>query len=346
MSKKAALTIKPKQVTKRLVSVLPERARDVITKRYGLDSEEKMTLEAIGQKYGITRERVRQIEKYSIANIVKSDVYKKEKESFNEVENLLHSFGGLVPEVDFLDYVSKDKSTQNHIHFMLVLGDSFKKRKEDDHLRHRWYVDESLTKKIEDSLKKLYENLPDDSLVPESELIKEFMNHLRDVADHYKDEEVIKRWMSLSKKISKNPLGEWGMTESPNVKAKGIRDYAYLVIRQHGSPLHFREVADKISTLFDKRAHIATCHNELIKDQRFVLVGRGLYALSEWGYKTGIVKDVIRDILKKEGPLTKDEIIDRVLKERYVKPNTIVVNLQDPKTFKKDREGKYALAKK
>ncbi|MEK7120901.1 MAG: sigma factor-like helix-turn-helix DNA-binding protein, partial [Patescibacteria group bacterium] len=310
------------------------------------DSFDKMTLEAIGQKYNITRERVRQIEKYSLANILKSEVYKKEKEAFKELEGVLDSYGGLVPEVDFLDFISDDKSVQNHVHFMLVLGEAFKKRKEDDDLKHRWYVDENLSKKIEDSLKKLYENLPDDSLIPEGEMLKEFMNHLKDVSDKYKDEQVVKRWMSLSKRISKNPLGEWGATESPNVKAKGIRDYAYLVIRQHGSPMHFREVADRISKLFEKRAHVATCHNELIKDQRFVLVGRGLYALSEWGYKTGIVKEVIKEILKKDGPLFKDEIIDKVLKERYVKPNTILVNLQDSKYFKKEKDGKYNIAKK
>ena len=79
-------------------------------------------------------------------------------------------------------------------------------------------------------------------------------------------------------------------------------------------------------------------HNELIKDQRFVLVGRGIYALAEWGYAKGVVRDVIRDLLAKHGPLTKDEIMDKVLKERYVKENTILVNLQNPKFFKKNKK--------
>jgi DNA-directed RNA polymerase delta subunit len=122
-----------------------------------------------------------------------------------------------------------------------------------------------------------------------------------------------------------------------------MRDYAYLVIRAHGSPLHFSEVAKKIKKMFGREAHVATCHNELIKDSRFVLVGRGLYALREWGYSTGVVKDVVLDILKKHGSLSKDEIIDLVLKERYVKPNTVVVNLQDTKTFKREGNGKYSL---
>ena len=141
-------------------------------------------------------------------------------------------------------------------------------------------------------------------------------------------------WLSISKNIAKNPLGEWGKSKSSNIKTKGVRDYAYLILRKHGSPIHFREVAKLISEVFKKKAHVATTHNELIKDPRFVLVGRGLYALAEWGYLSGVVKDVIRKIIEKNGPLTKDKIIEKVLKERYVKENTILVNLQNPKYFK------------
>ena len=155
---------------------------------------------------------------------------------------------------------------------------------------------------------------------------------------------MIRRWLSLSKELGKNPLGEWGAASSPNVKVKGMRDHAYLAIKRHGSPMHFTEVAQTISSLFNRKAHVATTHNELIKDPRFVLVGRGLYALSEWGYKGGVVKDVIRDILREHGPLSREEIIERVKKERYVKDNTILVNLQDARLFKRDKTGRYALA--
>jgi hypothetical protein len=102
-------------------------------------------------------------------------------------------------------------------------------------------------------------------------------------------------------------------------------------------------VAKLISEVFKKKAHVATTHNELIKDNRFVLVGRGLYALKEWGYQTGVVRDVIREVLKKHGPLSKDKVIECVLKERYVKENTILVNLQNPKYFKKNKQGLYAV---
>ncbi len=108
--------------------------------------------------------------------------------------------------------------------------------------------------------------------------------------------------------------------------------------------MHFREVSQAIQELFSHKAHVATTHNELIKDERFVLVGRGLYALTEWGYTAGVVKDVLRQILESEGPLSREELIDKVRKERYVKDNTIIVNLQDANLFKRLSNGLYTVA--
>ncbi len=342
MSEIKTIKFKPKQVTKRLLAVLGDRARDVMTRRYGLDEGGKrMTLEGIGKKYGITRERVRQIENHSIVSIRKSKEYVKEKPAFDQLRDYINSLGGIISEEDLLVHVSKDKNIQNHVHFMLVVGEDFTKEKEDDDFKHRWHVDKQLAEKIHGSIKKLYSNLNDDELMVEGDMIDNFLEYIEDVNEKYKSEEIIKRWLSLSRKIDKNPLGEWGRTDSPNVNAKGMRDYAFLVIRKHGSPIHFKEVAKAITQYFNKKAHVATTHNELIKDPRFVLVGRGLYALAEWGYLSGVVKDVIKKVLEKNGPLTKDKIIEKVLKERYVKENTIVVNLQNPKYFSKDKEGKY-----
>lgn len=339
----ATIQFKPKQTNKKLLSILPDRAKEVLIKRFGLGKDtRRMTLDAIGKIYGITRERVRQIENYAIGYIRKSDAYKSERNNFTEIEGLLHSLGGIVVEEDFLGHMAKEKSTQNHMHFILVVGDVFTKRKEDDDFKHRWYVNEELAKNVEDSLKKLYSNLSNDDLLVESEIVNRFLGHLENVAEKYKNQEIIKRWLSISKRIGKNPLGEWGVSSSANINTKGMRDYAFLVIRKHGSPIHFKDVAKQITQIFKKKAHIATTHNELIKDHRFVLVGRGLYALKEWGYMSGVVKDVIRKIIEKNGPLSKNDIIDKVMKERYVKENTIMVNLQNQKYFKKDKDGKYS----
>lgn len=335
-------SFKVKVVTKKLLTAIPERSRIIIARRFGLDKDtEKMTLEAIGETYDITRERVRQIEANSIASIRKSDAFKEEAKVFEELALYIKKIGGVVAEHDLLDHLSKDLSTQNHFHFLLIIGDQFKKEKETEDFHHRWHVDAELSKKIHDALKKLYTNLSDEALIPETEMIKSFMDNVKDVSEDIKNAEVAKRWLRISKHIDKNPLGEWGKSGSTNVRVKGIRDYAYLAMRKHGSPVHFKEIAKLIQTVFGKRAHEATTHNELIKDERFVLVGRGLYALAEWGYVSGVVRDVIRKVLNKYGPMTREEIFNRVMKERYVKENTVLVNLQNSSYFKKDADGKY-----
>lgn len=341
--KHVTLSFNPKQVTKRLMAVLSDRGRDVVVGRYGLGTEtKKMTLESIGKKYSITRERVRQIENHSIANIRKSKEYEKERKAFEELRNHIHSLGSVLSEHDLLNKFSAEKSTQNHIHFLLVVGEEFKKHKEDDEFKTHWHIDNKLADRIHDTLRKIYSDLDDDDIVPESAIIDSFLQYIKDVSEEYKNEEVIKRWLWMSKSLDKNQLGEWGKAKSSNINARGVRDYAFLVIRKHGSPIHFREVARLITEVFNKKAHVATTHNELIKDPRFVLVGRGLYALAEWGYMSGVVKDVIKKILDKEGPLTKEKIIEKVMKERYVKPNTILVNLQNTKFFKKDKQNRYS----
>ena len=334
-------SLKPKQFTKRLLAALPERARAVLSSRYGLDDGEKKTLESIGERYGITRERVRQIENYSIEQIKKSDFFRREQAVFTELERLMQELGSVISEEDLLDLIAKKEELKNHIYLYLVLGDAFRKEKEDDEFKDRWHVDSDLSGAVHGALRNLYKNLEESDLVPEPEMLGLFKDQLKGVPERHKEEGVLRRWLGISKKIARNPLGEWGVAHSPGVRAKGIRDLAYLAIRRHGSPMHFTEVAKVIGKMFEKRAHVATCHNELIKDPRFVLVGRGLYALSEWGYSTGVVRDVIRDVLKKSGPMSREEVIEKVLKERYVKPNTIIVNLQNPQYFRKDNSGRY-----
>ncbi len=338
------ITFKPKQVSTKMLAVLPDRARDVLEKRYGLGKDtDTYTLEAIGQTYGITRERVRQIENYGIQSIQKSDVYKEFSDAFQQLHTVIETLGGgVIPEHILLQEIASDPATRNDIYFLLVLGDPFYRSKENTSYAHRWYTEKKIADIVEKGLKNVHQSLNRDELVSEEEVLERFRNELIGIADK-QDEAILKRWLQISKEISSNPLGEWGHAASPNVRVKGIRDYAYLVVKRHGSPMHFREVAEAIEELFSRKAHTATTHNELIKDERFVLVGRGLYALTEWGYSAGVVKDVLRDILEKHGPLSREEIIDKVRKERYVKDNTIVVNLQDGNLFKRLSNGTYVI---
>ena len=339
------LTFNPKQVSKKLLSALSDRGKDVLVKRFGLEDDKRYTLDAIGKEYGITRERVRQIENAALAAIRKADVYEKTAPMFDELRAAINKLGAVVSEDELLSSLAKDEATQNSILFFLVLADPFTKEKEDVTFKQRWITDAEIASRVQSALKKLTSGIASDALIPEQELIGRFLDMLEDIAEEYRTADIARRWLTLSKEIARNPLGEWGYADSPSVSARSIRDYAFLVIRREGNPMHFSEVARAIEETFGKKAQTATCHNELIKDDRFVLVGRGLYALKDWGYVPGVVQDVIKEILKKHGSLTRDEIIDYVMKERYVKPNTIIVNLQNPKKFTRDANGRYSITR-
>ncbi len=338
------ISFKPKDITKKLLKVLPERSADVLVRRYGLGkSVRKETLESVGRSYNITRERVRQIETHALEMIRESDAYLDNEAVFIELEGVIQDLGFVVSEEVLLSEITQSESVQNHIHFLLVVGHSFEYLRENRGYVHRWHADEYISRQVHDAIDNVYKSIARDELLAEREVIDRLLNELDDVDEKYKKDDIALRWLGLSKRLARNQLGDWGRSESPGVSMRGIRDMAWLVLRRHGSPMHYGEVADAIAETFNRKAHSATCHNELIKDPRFVLVGRGLYALAEWGYSTGLVKDVIIDILRKSGPLHKQELIDAVKRERYVKTNTIMVNLQDTDIFGIDSEGRYFL---
>lgn len=333
---------KPAQVSKRLVQGLPDRSRDVVVSRFGLGNKKKSeTLDAIGKRYGITRERVRQIENHAIKLIQDSAALAKEAPALGALEDAIREMGGILPEQMILSEFGKDEETKNHLYFLLVVGKAFNLAKETNDLKTRWYVDHDLAKHVEDALKEVHAKVKPSEILTEDKLVEHVMTCLTKVNAKYKSKDTVRRWLELSNCLMRNPLGEWGKIDAPGIRVKNVRDHAYLALKRHGSPMHFREVAKAIEKLFGKKAHEATTHNELIKDDRFVLVGRGIYALKEWGYRAGPVVEIIKHILKESGPLTKDQIMQKVGKERYVKQNTILVNLQNSAFVKTG--GKYAL---
>lgn len=339
------LSFSPKQFTKELLSGLPERSRKVLMDRFGLSSGgERRTLESIGDEYSITRERVRQIENHALQLVRASESYISGKSHLDDLKRALHELGTVLAEETLLAEIPGTPAERNHVVFLLTVGHPFIEAREDAHFAHRWHADQQLAEKVERALASLYEGTDEDTLLSEPEFLDRFAKALKAEGVKGKPTEVLVRWLQISKRIGKNPLGEWGRASSPHVRIKNTRDFAYLTLKRHGSPMHFSEVARGIKKLFGRTAHPATTHNELIKDKRFVLVGRGLYALTEWGYEPGIVRDVIAGILRREGrPLTREEIIERVKRERYVKDATITVNLQNS-MFTRTQDGRYALA--
>lgn len=335
------LSFQPKQITKKVLSFLDKKQRDVLEQRFGLGSESPKTLEAIGQGYGITRERVRQIEEDALRRLHKNEIFSNLSDVFNELKNKIDSLSSIVHEKEFLNNLSGDTPLKYHIRFLLVLGDDFEHFREDDEFHRRWTTDSNKAEKIHEAFRRLHKELSPDDLLSEKDIFSLFLNHIKNTLGTAIDREIIPSLIKISRLIGSNALGEWGPISSPAIRPRGVRDLAYLTMRKNGSPMHFGETAEAIGKIFSRPVNIQTVHNELIKDERFVLVGRGLYALKEWGYEPGVVRDVIKKILLSSGPLSKEEIVKIVMKERYVKENTVLINLQNNRYFKRNPDGTY-----
>lgn len=157
------------------------------------------------------------------------------------------------------------------------------------------------------------------------------------------NEPYFQNYVSISKKFDKNVFGDFGLKEWPEIEPKVIRDKSYLVLKKKQQPLHFSKIANEIGEMGidENPAHVQTVHNELIKDNRFVLVGRGIYGLKEHGYEGGTVKEVIEKILDNQGPLHSEEVVKLVNQKKILKENTILLNLQNKDNFKRLDDGRY-----
>lgn len=337
-----------KQVTV-LLSVLPTRQKDVINKRFGLKDGRRRTLEEIGDEYSITRERVRQIENDAKAALVESEYMEALESFFDMVRSHFTEHGGLRAEhrlfsEDIERYLPTLKAdiARSYLYFLLTLHDSFIRHSETDEFHTVWTLKDVDPTSVKDALTQLTDKLEEHRApVTREELFAWFAGLTGEEQEH-----VLASYLAASKNIDANVFGEYGLAHWPEISMRGVRDKAYLVLKKHAEPLHFRDIVERINGTFasEKKAHPQTVHNELIKNDKFVLVGRGTYALSEWGYKPGKVADVLMRVFKDEGrPLSKEEVIDAVLKERNVKPNTISLNLQNRAYFEKMEDGRFVL---
>jgi len=324
------------RICSNLLKGLPQRTVDIIERRFGLKEEKPQTLEAIGQIYGRTRERIRQIEEDGLLAV--KEKLSDYKDVLKHFEKILESFGGFKEEKELLEFLG-GKKAKNHVFFLLTIAQNFNRSLEDNKFYSFWVKDKKSAKKARSIV---------NSIINRFKKEKKPLS-LKEILEKQKtDKNILLSSIGISKEIEKNPEGKFGLKGWIEINPRGIKDRAYLVLKREEKPLHFRDIANLIDNLpfpSGRKSHIATVHNELIKDQRFVLVGRGLYALSEWGYRPGVVKDVIYQVLKEaKRPLTKKQILDKVLEQRFVKTGTITLNLQNNDCFIKDNKGRYRIA--
>lgn len=340
----------PQAVLNALFGELNEREQRVLTRRFGLDGSDPQTLEVIGKHFGVTRERVRQIETGSIKKLRKLETL---TDQLKQIETVMHqvleAHGGILEEEYLLDKVLsyRENSPVNRAILLFFIEKLLEKQfdclSHPEHFHRSWKlvtVDHSQTHDVIHKFITVIEELG--CPVEEDELVNAILEKLEEDLHDLK----VRGHLRISKKLKQNIFGKWGLANWNSITPKRMNDKIYLVLQHVEKPMHFTEIADKINELnFDhKTAYPATVHNELILDDKYVLVGRGIYALSEWGYEPGVVADVIERVLKSAGrPLSREDIVEQVLEQRIVGKSTIHLALMNKNKFEKTEDGKYAL---
>lgn len=321
-----------------------DREKEIISRRFGLAGNRE-TLEQIGESLAITRERVRQLEK---AVLIRLQISAEENEipelAVAEkllVRNLIE-MGRVARISDLADKVYGKKATASEktgIHFIATFSKNLTVVEEND----RYYSAVGIAEYGNSlAIKEKVDKIVNIIKANKKPMTLEELDSQLD----YEHPDYIKAMASISKLLA-TLNGKWGLAKWPSVNPKNIRDKIFVILETKKEPMHFSDIAKEISESNFKRKNVTVqaIHNELIKDDRFVLIGRGIYALNSWGYKKGTISEIIKNILEKAGkPLTREEIAKQVLKVRKVKETTILLNLQNKALFKKVDKNLYTLA--
>lgn len=313
------------QTIKQLFSDLSDRQRDILVRRYGINRPETATLAEIGNQYKVTRERIRQLESLAL-NELHQNAGKTDLIKFSQlVTAYANDLGGVVADNKLISYLQERVGgDRNSIRFLLEVSGGISEHREDSNLGTFWYLSDGHRAKAVQFIDKLYQDLK-----------------ARQTPMVSPQDKMAANFLLISKKFAHSPYGEFGLAEWSQIAPKNSRDWAFLALKKNGRPMHFSEIADAVTKLRGKRTNPQTVHNELIKYDDFVLVGKGTYALQEMGYLPGVAWEVIHRLLKKHGPLASRDVAKLVLEERIFKENTVFINLQNKKRFKRLPDGRY-----
>ncbi len=332
--------------------VLTDKERDVITKRFSLNNKPRQTLDKIGKHYDVTRERIRQIENIALSKLRRTVSNTKLRLINRLAKEIIIQEGGVIVEAEIINRILQNIYTSDQVDGKIIVlslncDAELRKVPRTNTTESFWMVKElalSDVRKITEAgigaLKKHGDVMSEDQLISAVQNLSLFKS--KSISN-----KLIISCLSTDKRVRKLD-DKWGLMEWRHVNPRSIRDKSEIVLDKAKKPLHFVEIANRISEIgFDKKVvTVQAVHNELIRYDQFVLVGRGLYALAKWGYQPGTVSDVIERLLDENGAMTKKEIIKEVLERRDVKIGTISLNLQKNPEFVRVGRAVYSLKKK
>jgi hypothetical protein len=344
-TQKAKIEIDFKEFMNKLLGFLTDRERDVIERRFAIGYDKKETLDHIGKHYSVTRERIRQIEAVAIQKLARISQDKSIKVIHDIAITILQKFGGVMSEDLLVSEMLKtidgaQKTNTNSLKFTMRVSKNLIKHEKNQFFKPFWHVKElpfssakSAMKDITKILKKNKEIMP-----------------IEDIASSLKEKypkEMIKSLMYVDWNFLEVE-GKWGLTSWRHINPRSIRDCIAIILKEKNEPLHFSKIMKQISITFPERRKVTpqASHNELIRHPEFVLLGRGMYGLKEWGMAAGTVCDLIRMVLVENGgTMKRKDIIAAVLEKRDVRTGTISLSLQKYPFFERTGRAVYTYNK-
>jgi len=330
------------------------KERLVLIKKFGLDGQKEIPLQRIGKEYSLTRERIRQIETQALMRfrrlIVGNQTYIAVLE---EAKKILQAYGNILCEdVLISKLLNKNvfKFSKQELKLILVSDFDIGYLKRNKYLKKSFYVEplyeDMLTQMVVFMLNYFEKRNKSQDLYDFIGFMKEhFTKEYKDIR-HLKNDLFYINFFETIREI-KVFDGKIGLLSFPDVNPKTIKLKILYTMKRINKPIHFQELPAKILEWFpNKTVKITTIHNELVKNNDiFVNLGLGLYGLRAWGYKGGMVKDILIRIFKKhQRAMNVKELCREMLKEKMVSPNTVMLNLQKYKDlFKRVEKGVYNL---
>lgn len=335
----------PYEVIRLGIKQLKEKEAKIICERFGLGVAKK-TLAGIGEELKLSRERIRQIEKEALKKLSKY-LAVTHNEKARTLISAIEEESGILHKIKAEKIILGDKFSTNESNALalifLIMPEVVEIERDED-VHDSWVLATIPKKEVISILREWADYLNKSNKPAKIDVLLEAHPH------HLKHKiSFLSALPKVSKNIIQNYKGDLGLSHWPEFNPKNVRDKIYFVLRKNQTPMHFAEIGRAIKNeQFDgKKVVVATIHNELISDSRFVLIGRGIYALQEWGYRPGTVKEIIKQILMKSGgAMTISDITKEVVKQRHVRKNTILINLQTSKEFKKLSSDKYIISAK
>ena len=322
------------ELMNRLLGLLTEKEQDIVERRFPLGENPKETLDKIGKSYSITRERVRQIEAVAIKKLARISMDPAMRQIHDLAYSILLEHGKVISEdvliSEMLKRIENTKELDgNAMKLAMRVSDKLLKQEKNQFFRPFWRTKDlnlgevrEVSKAIENMLEKKKEPMDMGAI---AKALPQHSAAMMGSVLHI-------GWGFMTTENG------WGLKSWRFINPRSIKDKILISLKKIAKPLHFTDIIKHVLQDFDSKKNVTpqAIHNELIRHDEFVLVGRGTYGMKDWGLVAGTVCDVIKTVLVEHGgPMKRQEIIEAVLKKRDIRLGTISLNLQKYPFFKR-----------